>query len=49
MAAALPFCDELLPADTFASLAHVLDRIARNTARVRAPGVAPGWGPTDNC
>jgi uncharacterized protein with von Willebrand factor type A (vWA) domain len=29
MAAALPYCDELLPADTFASLAHVLDRVAR--------------------
>jgi uncharacterized protein with von Willebrand factor type A (vWA) domain len=29
MAAALPYCDELLPADTFASLARVLDQIGR--------------------
>jgi uncharacterized protein with von Willebrand factor type A (vWA) domain len=28
MAAALPYCDEFLAADTFASLAHVLERIA---------------------
>jgi uncharacterized protein len=28
-AAALPYCDDLLPADTFASLARVLDRITR--------------------
>lgn len=28
MAAALPFCDALLPADTFASLRHVIDEIA---------------------
>jgi uncharacterized protein len=49
MAAALPFCDELLPADTFASLAHVLDRIAGGSGRIRAPGVAPASGPIDNC
>ncbi|GII55284.1 hypothetical protein Pth03_36730 [Planotetraspora thailandica] len=29
MAAALPYCDELLPADTFASLRRVIDAIAR--------------------
>jgi uncharacterized protein len=28
MAAALPYCDEFLPADTFASLAHVVERLA---------------------
>ncbi len=28
MAAALPFCDALLPADTFASLRHVIDEIS---------------------
>jgi uncharacterized protein with von Willebrand factor type A (vWA) domain len=29
MAAALPYCDELLPADTFRSLQHVIARISR--------------------
>jgi hypothetical protein len=29
MAAALPYCDELLPADTFRSLRHVIDAISR--------------------
>lgn len=31
MAAALPYCDELLPADTFGSLAAVIDEIARSS------------------
>ena len=48
MAAALPHCDELLPADTFASLAHVLDRISRcaPTAAPTSPAPArrPGRG-----
>ena len=42
MAAALPFCDELLPADTFASLAHVLDRVTRRTGR--GPGCCTPFG-----
>jgi hypothetical protein len=29
MAAALPFCDTLLPADTFGSLAAVIEEVSR--------------------
>jgi uncharacterized protein with von Willebrand factor type A (vWA) domain len=45
MAAALPYCDDLLPADTFASLARVLDRIAR--CDERGPAGAAVTGLTD--
>jgi uncharacterized protein with von Willebrand factor type A (vWA) domain len=42
MAAALPHCDEFLPADTFSALAHVLDRISRCAGSPRSGGRSPG-------
>lgn len=40
MAAAMPFCDELLPADTFASLARVISEIPRSAVSSRASRVS---------
>jgi uncharacterized protein with von Willebrand factor type A (vWA) domain len=36
MAAAMPYCDELLAADTFASLAHVITEVSRSSVSSRA-------------
>jgi uncharacterized protein len=41
MAAALPYCDALLPADTFASLARVVDHIGRCAGDSRSDPRAP--------
>lgn len=44
MAAALPYCDELLAADCFASLANVIQRIGTPGPRGRVPRAGvPGW------
>ncbi len=50
MAAALPYCDELLPADTFGSLAAVVRAVTsvstgRRSARPPAPARRSGTGP----
>jgi len=41
MAAALPYCDALLPADTFASLLRLPAEVARRAGRAGPRGAAP--------